>query len=241
MTSEQVMLAVAVLLVSGCVYPRRETEQSLSPFDERQVWAVLPMRNESGSMNADKLLVSDQIARQLENVPNLDTLSVNRVLATMQSLGMEAVATPADAMAVLNALGADGLVAGVITSFDPYDPPKLGLTLELYTRRKTGGSAALDIRALSTAATAESSGGLPSTAQKQPVATAGGYFDAADPPTRELLEFYAEDRGPRPNDHAATLHRINMDLFSEFVCYVMCQRLLYAKTQQMASATPQVR
>lgn len=233
MTSEQVMLAVAVLLVGGCISTRTESRQSPSqtPFEKRQVWAVMPIRNESGSLNADGLLVADQLARHFENVPNLDMLSVNRVLAQMESLGMEAVSRPADAMMLLKSLGVDGLVVGVVTSYDPYDPPKLGLTLELYAIPQ-GGKAPLDVKALSSAAVSGSGRFSPSISIRQPVATAGGFFDAADPPTREALGAYATDRGPKPNDHAPRLHRINMDLFSEFVCYVMSRRILYAQTQR---------
>jgi hypothetical protein len=232
------MLAVAVLLVGGCISNRPQSQQSLSqtPFDQRHVWAVLPLLNESGSLNADGLLVADQLARHLENVPNLDMLSVNRVLAKMQTLGMDAVNNPAEAMALLKSLGADGLVVGVITSYDPYDPPKLGMTLELYALHKDGEDAYLDIKALSSAAVASRGSSRHRAFTKQPVVTAGGYFDASDPPTRELLEAYATDRGSLPNNHASRLHRINMDLFSEFVCYVMCKRVLYAQTQRLAVA-----
>ncbi len=237
MTSEQVMLAAAALLIGGCAMfrPAHEPPKLASPFQQRHVWAVLPLVNDSGSLNADGLVMADQLARHLENAPYMDVLPVNRVLAAMDAAGMEALNSPSDALALLRALNADGLVVGSITSYDPYDPPKIGLTLELYARQRTPHRSPLDLRSLSGAAVAGQAGNLPSSTTRQPVATTGGFFDSADPETRDALTYYANDRGPEPNEHAPRIYRINIDLFSEFVCFVMSGRLLHAESQRLAA------
>src|SRR5690606_12472979 len=52
----------------------------------------------------------------------------------MRSLSMSAVRSPAEARILAEALGADGIIVGSITAYDPYNPPTIGLTIALYNR-----------------------------------------------------------------------------------------------------------
>ena len=125
----------------------------MSPYGGRRVVAVAPLRNESGSLHVDALRLTDQLAAEVARVRGLDTVPVNRVLATMRSLEMSGIDSPADAHRLRERLGVDGLVVGSITAYDPYDPPTLGLAVELYRGdRDPGGTGhGLDPRELSRA------------------------------------------------------------------------------------------
>src|SRR5690606_14752642 len=107
-------------------------EPLASPYETRQIWAIAPLRNESGSLYADGVKMADHLAYQLENAEQLDVLPVNRTLRAMNALGMRQINTRQDAMRLLQTLGADALVVGNITAYNPYDPPRLGIALELY-------------------------------------------------------------------------------------------------------------
>jgi len=138
MTSKQIMLTlslaalcVAVTLLGGCQKEQR-VDAVKAPYEARQVFAVAPLRNESGSAYADGVRIADKITAQLALTKGLDTLPVNRVLSAMQALGLSAVTNKGDAIRLRQMLGVDGLVVGTITAYDPYEPPKLGLSLELY-------------------------------------------------------------------------------------------------------------
>jgi len=235
MTSEQVMLAVLVLALGGCYAPSaRPVEPLASPYAERQVWAVAPLRNESGSLHADGVKLADQLAYQLENAANLDVLPVNRTLHAMALLGLTELTTKQDAMKLLQVLGADGLVVGTISAYDPYDPPRMGVALELYLHpRRMSDEAQVDVRRLTRASTDELSL-APPPVLSQPVVAVSAILDARSPGTRENLERYAVNRGVVPTREAAVHYRINMDLYSEFVSYVMCWRLLRAEAQRIA-------
>ncbi len=239
MTSEQAMLLAAVLGLCGCVAPP-EAPVLADPFRDspRQVWAVAPIRNESGSQYADGLIFADHLARQLENTPNLDVLPVNRTLAVMDREQMREIASESDAMRVLQATGADALVVGTISAYDPYDPPKVGLNVELYTLERSARPQAIDLMAMRTAAVDSAARLDDQSRVEQPVATAGGFFDAADSTVRVMLERYAYHRGTDPGVEAVRLHRINMDLFSQFVCHVVGQQLLLAEANRFATAQP---
>ena len=236
MTSEQVMLTVTALLVCGCVQRADHAQQMPAMPGEQQVWAVAPLRNESGSLHADGLTLADHLARRLETAPSVDVLPVNRTLAAMKSLSMAAPTSRKDAMKLLTTLGADALVVGTISAYDPYDPPKLALALELYVSRQRSGQPAVDLREL---VSAPVDGGEVSRRDiaRQPVCVVSAVFDAADPEVDRMLKEYATDRG-RPDDPAAPrLHRISMDLFSKFVSHVMSLRLLEAESRRLAELT----
>jgi hypothetical protein len=240
MKSEQAMWMVVALavLTAGCQYRgARKPEPLSAPYGERQVWAVAPLRNESGSLHADGLKVADQLAQRLETVMGLDTLPVNRVLAAMQALQMQGVASTEDAIQLRGALGVDGLVAGTITAYDPYDPPKLGLAIELYVDPRRDSFQATDVRKLVRAATDQMS--LPSKPQRpsQPVSVVSGFYDASDPAVQLKLRGYAEQRTGQDKADPPTgwrLYQIDMDLYTEFVTYLVSQRLLRVEQQRLA-------
>jgi len=249
MTSEQVMryawaalLAWAAAVSAGCTgWPSRDPAL-VAPYGERQLWAVAPLANESGSLQADGVRLADQLARTLENAGGLDVVPVSRVLAAMQSLELDAVRSPADAASLRGVLGADALVLGTVSAYEPYDPPKVGLAVELYLdphRPRPGG---VDLRELSRAATEEMSRpeGLGWSDPAQPASVISRYFDAADPQTREALERYARRRGgDRPADrHAWRLYRISMDLYTEFVSHEVSSRLLDAERTRLTPPEP---
>ncbi len=240
MTSEQVPFLVAtVLLTSGCaLFGRGGADPLHSPYPTRRVWAVVPLRNESGSTHADGLVMADHLARQLENATNLDVLPVNRVLAAMEALELAEVSSPAEATQVLRSLRVDGLVVGTMTAYDPYDPPKLGLAIELYVDEHVEHFDSINVRRLSRAATAV--GPLPyPAARQQPTSTVSAMFDAASPEIRRKLKRYATRRGQTETQDAWHRYRLSMDLYSEFVSYVMSWRLLGVETQRIAPAAQQ--
>ena len=238
MTSEQVMLTVTVLVLCGCA-PRGPQAQPVSPRPEpTQLWAVAPLRNESGSAHADGLALADHLARQFETAAGVDVLPVNRTLAAMAALALSAPASPQDALKLLGTLDADALVVGTVTAYDPYDPPKLGLALELYVNPRRRGQAPAGLRELVSAAVdrAEAPG---RRALRQPVGVVSALFDAGDASVRALLKEYVHRRGRGPDDPAAArLHWISMDLFSQFVSHEMSRRLLETESRRLTELTP---
>ena len=248
MTSAKVMLTLfAAVWLAGCsmVTPRHEPAPTLlSPYESRRVWAVAPLNNESGSLQVDALAIADRLAQQLENVGDLDVLPVNRVLKAMEAAEMSAVETPGDARRLLRLLAVDGLVIGSITAYDPYDPPKLGLALELFVEPRVDRiDGPIDTRRLTRQATGDDVELAPGTvADKAPVSQVSGFFDAADSRVREALQAYAVERGAIDGAESWHRYRISMTRYSEFVSYAMSWRLLRAEAMRLnqaaASASP---
>lgn len=255
MKIEQVMLTLVAVMSWGCTLQKAQNhaEPLPSAYAVRRVWAVAPLRNESGSLHADGLNFADQLARSLENAPNVDVMPVNRTLAAMEALKMPALRTSADVLQVLKTMGADALVVGTITAYDPYDPPKFGVQLELFEAPPRQSHQSMDLRKLSSASTGSGSS-MTMPKPPTPVSAASVYLDASDPQVREELKRYAYQRGAdakspsglkrwttdygvTPPDHEGWhIYRISMDLYSEFASYIVSRQLMQAEQHRLGTA-----
>ncbi|MEO1238000.1 MAG: hypothetical protein AAFX76_14545, partial [Planctomycetota bacterium] len=233
-----VAMSLAVVLLTGCQPQRVDTV--VAPYETRQVFAVAPLRNESGTAFADGTRLADKLTQRLALVRGLDVLPVNRVLAAMDALGLNRVASKADALRLRQTLGVDALVVGTVTTYEPYSPPKLGMNLELYLDdRLVWTGSTLDTRELSAAAT-DSAATLPyaAAASRQPVTALGGFFDAADPNALDLLTAYLAERNRDEDlELAIRRHTLSIDLFSEFVSYQLTTKLLDAERLRVRRPT----
>jgi len=240
MKSEQAMWMVVLLVVltAGCTYRGAKKPQRLSaPYGDRQVWAVVPLRNESGSLHADGLKAADQLAQRLETVMGLDTVPVNRVLAAMQSLDMPGVSDAADVAQLRSVLGVDALVVGTVTAYDPYDPPKLGIAIELYFDPQRQSANATNLRDLVRAGTDEITPPEQMNKPRGPVSVVSGFYDASDPAVHQQLVKYAASRGNQDEhdpERGWRLYQIDMDLYTEFVTYLVSKQLLRVEQTRLA-------
>lgn len=245
MTSKQAMLwlsmpvaltAVMLGALTGCqaLKPSPKPVEAIdSPYPTRRVWAVAPLLNESGSSRADGIALADQLARRLENARNLDVLPLNRTLAAMDALGIAQVTNEPEALAVMRALEVDGLVIGVISDFDVYEPLKIGLAIELYVSDRAMREQGADLTPIVTAPSgpaAKPSGGA---APSQPVSVVSAFYAADDPAVRQFLRRYATGRELETNPAAPHLWWISMDLYQEAISYLAARRLLSEEARRL--------
>lgn len=251
MTSEQAMLSgiralgrilapamatVVLLAAGGCdLIPKRKEaarpETLASPYPAPKLWAVAPFRNESGTTLVDGPALADRLTHQLEDVRGVRTLPVNRVIAAMETEGLSEITSQDQALALAEKIGADGLIVGTVTAWDPYEPPKIGAAIQLYSRSIGPGSASLDPQRVSRATTSDQLPGaiLP----PQPVAQAGGVFDAANGNVRHDLRRYAHGRAPADSPAGWRRYLLSTDLYSEFVSHQLVRQLLGAERQRL--------
>jgi integrase/recombinase XerC len=111
----------------------------VSPYAAEAAIAVIPPRNESGVSFVDAEAVGDKIVAEFAQVRGLSCVPMNRTIEAMRALGLPAVRTPMEAQQLARAMGVDGIVAGTITAYDPYDPPVFGVSLALYAQPSLGG------------------------------------------------------------------------------------------------------
>ena len=200
------------------------------------VWAVAPLTNESGVSVVDNLSVSDALVNQIQQVSGLSAIPVNRVLTAMRALDMQTVDSPEDAVALADAVGADAIVAGAVTAWDPYEPPEIGMNLVLYVLRDElrdpNGGSEVDPRELQQAVT---EGRLPARARRTaPIAVASKHFDAANHEVLANVRQYAEGRHDPGAPMGWRLYIASMSLFTEYACHALTEQLLDAERIRMA-------
>lgn len=191
------------------------------------VWAVAPLRNESGVSIVDELAVSDALVNEAQQVRGVSVLPINRSLAAMRAIRLPYVNTPTEALALAKALGADGILVGTVTAYHPYDPPTLGLTLALYSASPSMHMPPIPqvdpVRLQS--APRETASPAPSIPQ-QPLAAVSRVFDASNGETREAVRIYAAGRHDPVGPLGWKRYTASMALYAKFACFEMTRQLL---------------
>lgn len=210
------LLAMLALLPACQTTPQYGTEDPLYlPAKQRQVWAVAPAINLSGEHEVDPLLQADLLYSQLQQVHGVTVIPVNRVVEVYAGLHLEKVQTPEQASLVCDLLGCDALVVPTITAYDPYNPPKLGGSIQVF--RKPRGYARpenVDPRELARQAGMRATESLP-TPQGQ-FLQAVGMFDASNGSVREKLDAYAHGRNDPAGPMGVKEYYVSMDRYCGF-------------------------
>ena len=242
MTSVQTMFATSlwlgavIALVGGCAKhdrygPLTEPHVLVAPYDTSQgqvLWAVVPLRNESGTSAADPLEISDAVVAAAAQVRGVRAKPLNSTIAAMRALKMDRVDNPTQAKALAAEMGVDGLILGSITAYDPYDPPVLGLALVLYARggpMDTRGSAQLDTRTLVYQPT-DYRYFSRSTFNDAPASAVSEHLDARNQGVQMLLRRYAEGRIDSKSALGWRTYMASMGLYTQFAAHHTVGRLL---------------
>lgn len=194
-----------VALLPSCMEPHAgpaPVEYTItSPYPPGHILAIAPAINQSGSRDFDVLVVSDILFGELQQVHNLTVLPLNKTLAAMQRLKIRAIDSPATAQKLAAALGADGLIVPAVTAYDPYNPPTVGMTLQLYSTPSP-------------------------SAANAPETQVSAVFNANNQTVlRELRDFA---QGRTQNDSALEERKflLDADQYMRFVCHAMVRRLM---------------
>ncbi|HVT90242.1 MAG TPA: hypothetical protein VHD56_15425 [Tepidisphaeraceae bacterium] len=228
------MLAVCFLALPGCAEkkPVYGTERQLFwPSPQRQVWAVAPAINLSGQKQVDPLLQADLLYQQLQEVNGITAVPVNRVVEVYASLRIEKVESPQQAALVCSLLGCDGLVVPTVTAYDPYEPPKFGVSLQLLLGKGSlARPASVDIRELARQATPPKDEPL-SPPRQGDFVQAVGMFDAANGTVRRDLMAFAAGRNDPAGAWGAREYLVNMDRYCGFVYHSLLRDLISSATR----------
>lgn len=142
--------AMALGGVVGCVSEKR-VEPVMIPNSGlgAMTIAVAPAINVSGSTDFDPNRFADLMASELSHADGISVIPVSRVLSVLAVDGLETVVSPSHALELARRLGADAILVFSVTEYDPYDPPRIGITAQLYGTRAGASSGSLDPVALS--------------------------------------------------------------------------------------------
>jgi len=238
-------LIALCLLIAGCATepPLVKPAAIDSPYPAEVVIAVAPLTNESGAAIADELAVTDALVNHLQATDGVSAIPTNRTIGALRALDLPGVRSPREAIAVARALGADAIIVGSITAWDPYAPPKLGLSLVLFARTttvSTNAAGPIDPAELALAAT--DAGVAIDDYAEAPVASVANTYDAANHDTIAASRAYAIGRTDPSSALGDRLYTQSMTRFTEFACFHALQRLLDQEARRVelagADSTP---
>lgn len=237
-------IACALLLgaCNGSKYVTPSAQLPAHPAPQGAIWAVAPLRNESGVSIVDELAFTDTLVAEMSDAPGIVVLPVNRTLAAMRALNMPSINTPAQARELARALGADAVVVGAITAWDPYEPPVLGISLALFDGTGRAGAPRglnpdddpMTLRGMTTDGSMNAE-----RRSDEPLAVFAAVLDASNGATRELIRAYAEGRHDPSSALGWKRYTASMSLYAKFACFEASKRLIASERTRMG--VPEVR
>lgn len=220
------LLAVAATVGGGCqAKPVEYGRESIlfSPRYAPRSFAVAPAINLSGQRQPEPLLQADLLFTELQQVRGITVVPVNRVVQAYAGLGIRQVESAGQAAQVCEAIGVDALIIPTITAFDPYDPPKMGASLQTFVRKSRDADGKLDVRQLGRDRTER----VQSTPEKADFIQEAKLFDAAAGTTRIRVTEYAKGRIDPTGALGEREFYMNMDRYASFVWHELIEETLH--------------
>ena len=124
------LVPITIAFQFGCA--RNDQELELRGSSEPRLVVIAPVANLSGSRDFDPLKITDIVASELLSFPGLAAVPVNLTLASLAQRGKTHVDTAEEALELARELGADMTIVVGVTEFNPYDPPIIGMIMQIY-------------------------------------------------------------------------------------------------------------
>jgi hypothetical protein len=228
------LIVPAAMVCNGCsrkvAGPFRLAGDTLGPM----TIAVAPALNVSGSAKLDSNRVADLMASELSYVAGIEVIPVNRVLAVLADQNRLRVESPGHALEVAKALGADAILVFAVTEYDPYEPPVVGITAQLFGSRR-GRVAAFNAVAESRRPTPSRGG--PASSPLAPVAQTQRVFDASHEWVSAQVRRFAKARSADKSPLGWRKYLASQQHYLRFCCHWTIRALVDApRTKHRADA-----
>lgn len=229
-------LAVALTVAIAACASRRDTltapDSHIAPYDASRgapVWAVVPLRNESGTSLVDELEVSDRVIAAIAQVEGLRVLPLNRSLGAMAELNMAEPQSPAQLRRLAEHLNVDGVVVGSITAWNPYDPPTIGIALALYVppgRLHVRTQPVIDTQKLVFQPTDYQYFASPTAMTDAPASVVSEHLDARNHAVLMRLQRFAAGRSDPHSAYGWRVYVVSMERYADFAAWAAVGRLI---------------
>jgi len=219
-------------LGSGCV----RHELTLADVDHRMAIAVAPALNHSGSQDFDPLRLADLMASELAQWPGVRVIPLNRVLAQLAAENKEQIESPAHALQVMERVGADGIVVFAVTEYDPYHPPVMGLTAQLYGIGPEPAGGFDPTRGFDPVAASRQASPFEGTAYLElPRAQYHRVFNSSDEAVQREVQRFARQRNAEDSPYGWRKFLASQENFWRFCCAVTTRELIRQEVTQVAA------
>ena len=213
------------VLVAGCHGARRVERVSIANGAIGPLTvAVAPAINLSGSTDFDRNRFADLMASELSYAEGVSVIPVSRALGVLAAQGTDGVTSPTHALELVKLLGADAILVFAVTEYDPYDPPSIGISAQLYGTRPGPGDGSLDPVALSRQANLAASR-TPESAQRL-LAQTQRVFDAAHGAVVADLRAFAKLRDGEDSPFGWRKYVVSQQHYIRYCCHATIRTLL---------------
>ena len=215
--SELNIAVLCVCTLTGCMH---QPELTLLDVQAPLTLAVAPALNHSGSEDFDPVRVADLMASELTHFPGVKVIPVSRTLAQLASEGKARVESPAHALQVLDRLGADGMVVFAVTEYDPYWPPVVGISAQIFGHGPLGGTA------FDPVSSSRQSSPVESRVGKLPRAECQRIFNGREKQVEYEIRDFARERDAEDSPHGWRKFLATQEDFLRFCCHSVLGELI---------------
>lgn len=171
----------------------------------------------TGDVAPDMPALANALYTQLQSVEGLEVLPNSMTLSVAEE---KKLVLPRDGLKLAEALNADGVFVGIVTEYQPYGEPVIGIGLALFSRAAAPG--------LSRDMDQVIQGGKPLAMpemEARPVTAVYGVFDASQATTRKRIEYYAAGQTASQVGLGWERYYRVMPNFMRFVSYEMAWQI----------------
>jgi hypothetical protein len=219
------MLLGCVSLLVGCS-ERLPAEPVLVRNDllDYATVAVAPALNLSGSTDFDPNRFADLMAGELSYVDRIRVIPVSRVLGVLAAQGQERVSSARHAGELADWLGADVVLVFAVTEYDPYEPPRIGISAQLFGK---GSRPGVELAGpVDSPRRFRMEGRPPEDPSVHVLAETQRVFDASHAEVLREIRGYAARRTGDESPYGWRKYVVSQELFARFCSYATIDSLL---------------
>lgn len=222
---------------AGCAKPKPVISTTVpNTVLGRAAVAVAPAINLSGSQDFDPNRFADLMAVELAYADGISVIPVSRVLGVLAVQGKDRIESPQHASEVIEWLGSDALLVFAVTEYVPYDPPRIGISTQLFVADRDPKMAGQ---------TADE-GGIEGDDQRQGqraivLAESQRVFDASHERVIADIQAFALGRAADDSPYGWRKYVVSQEGFIQFCCHASIAALLNRGRMTPAEAGPQGR
>jgi len=220
-----ILVVGALTAIPGCECRRNVSPAVIHhPVKTPMTIAVAPAWNFSGSTGLDVNRFADLMASELTYAEGVSVVPVSRVLGVLAAQHVDRVQSPEHAVELTELLGADLILVFAVTEYDPYDPPSIGLSAQLYGQRPGKGGRPVDPVALSRKAALDTPGVAPRS--RGLVGAVQRVFNAAHDAVVQEVKRFAAQRGGDESPYGWRKVVVSQQAYIRFCCHETIAALL---------------
>jgi len=222
---------LAVLLpAAGCIGLEGGGEKLFNSLTGIHTVVVAPVMNLSTTASVDTIEVTNALASELQQVEGINVVPLGRVYQYLSHSSTAAtpgtVGNAEEARALAQVFKAQATIVAAVTEYDPYDPPRMGLAVQMYTAAAL--PPALGTSGFDPVASSRSAVPFPVSDDQanRPRDVISRVYSGRDLDTKRLARLYARQRMADNSPYGWRRFVVDQRAFQRLCCYGVIREML---------------